>query len=260
MRRIIPILLLLCSCQKVVTLKLNNAPPQLIIEGNVTDGLQPDTVKIMRSVNFYADNSFPTVSGAAVTISDNAGVTDHLTEASPGVYITHTLRGKPGNTYNLSVVVNDSTYTAASTMPQVVPLDSVTFRSSNRFNRSQINAVANFQDPPGVKNYYRFQEYINGTPFTKDIFVFDDRLSDGKYIEYELDMDSIYLYAGDQLKVDMYCVEQKDFDYFFQLLRSAGTGTFNTNASPANPSTNISNGAYGYFSAHTVRSKTVAVY
>ncbi|GGA98525.1 hypothetical protein GCM10011511_22290 [Puia dinghuensis] len=244
----------------MVTLQLNNAPPQLVIEGNVTDGLQPDTVKIMRSVNFYADNTFPMVSGASVTISDNTGVTDHLTETSPGVYITSTLQGKPGNTYNLSVVVNDTTYSASSTMPLLVPLDSITFRSSNRFNRSQINAVANFQDPPGVKNYYRFQEYINGTPFTKDIFVFDDRLSDGKYIQYELDMDSIYLYVGDQLKVDMYCVEKNDYDYFFQLLRSSGTGTFNTNASPANPSTNISNGAYGYFSAHTDRSKTVAVY
>src|SRR5579859_6804591 len=104
MRRIIPcIILVLFSCKKVVTLKLNNAPPQLVIEGNVTDGPDADTVKIIRSVNFYADNTFPTVSGASVTISDNTGVTDKLTEITPGVYITHTLQGKPGNTYNLSV-------------------------------------------------------------------------------------------------------------------------------------------------------------
>ena len=260
MRRIFPILILLCSCQKVVNLNLDNAPPQLVIEGNVTDSPDPDTVKIMRSVNFYANNAFPMVSGAAVTISDNTGVNDVLSEISPGIYITHTLQGRTGNTYNLSVVLHDTTYKAASTMPQLVPLDSITFRSSGRFNKSQINAVVNFQDPLGIKNYYRFQEYINGTPFTKDIFVFDDRLSDGKYIERELDMDSIYLHVGDQLKVDMYCVDENDYNYFFQLLRSDGTGTFNTNASPANPSNNISNGAYGYFSAHTVRSQTVTVY
>jgi len=266
MRRIIPCLvfvLILCACQKVVTLNLDNAPPQLVIEGNVTDGPAPDTVKIMRSVNFYADNNYPAVSGATVSISDNTGVTDVLTEFSPGIYITHTLKGTPGNTYSLAVTVSDTTYTAVSTMPQPVTFDSVTFTTNSAFRKGQITPQVNFQDPPGITNYYRFQEHINGAPFTKDIFVFDDRLSDGRYIQWNLRMDSAYLNNGDLLQVDMYCVDKNDYTYFFQLDRSGGGGrggAFDTNASPANPSTNISNGAYGYFSAHTVRSKTVAVY
>jgi hypothetical protein len=259
MRRIIPILFILCGCQKVVTLKLNNAPPQLVIEGNVTDGPNPDTVKIIRSVNFYADNTFPAVSGASVTISDNTGVKDVLTESSPGIYITHTLKGTPGNTYNLSVVINDTTYSAVSTMPQPVALDSITFTTSG-FRKGKITPIANFQDPPGIHNYYRFEEHINGAPYTKDIFVFDDRLSDGRYINLDLRTDSATLNVGDLLQVDMYSVDNNDYTYFFQLGRSTSTGAFNTDASPANPSTNISNGAYGYFSAHTVRSQTVAVY
>lgn len=260
MRRIFLFLFILCSCQKVVTLNLNTAPPQVVIQGNVTDGTAPDTVKISRSVNFYADNTFPAVSGAAVTISDNAGVKDVLSEISPGVYITHTIQGKPGNTYSLSVVIKDTSYTAVSTMPQPVNLDSITFTSSGRFGKSQITPIANFQDPPGLGNYYRFQEHINGALFTKNIFVFEDRLSDGRYINYNLRNDSAYIQAGDRLQVDMYCVDKNDYTYFFQLERTIGTGAFNSNASPANPSTNISNGAYGYFSAHTVSSKIVRVY
>jgi hypothetical protein len=261
MRRIFPFLFLLCfSCQKVVTLKLNNAPPQLIIEGNLTDGADPDTVKVLRSVNFYADNSFPTVSGAVVTISDNTGAKDNLTEVLPGNYITHTLRGVPGNTYTLSVTLNDTTYTASSTMPQPVPIDSVTFSNSSQINKSEIVPVVNFQDPPGIANYYRAEEHINGALYAKRYFVFSDRLSDGRYLRLDLTPDSTNMQSGDILRVDVYSVDQNDYNYFFELNKNASTGGFDTNTSPANPTTNLSNGAYGYFSAHTVLSKTVTVH
>lgn len=263
MRKIIPIFLLtLFSRQKVVTVKLDAAPSQLVIEGNITDTQGPDTVRIMRSVNFYADNNFPGVSGATVTVADNTGAKETLTEIPPGIYITKTLKGTPGNTYNLSVVINDTIYTAASTMPQPVNFDSVTFTTNSAFRKGQITPLVNFQDPPGITNYYRFEQQINGVPFSKDFFVFEDRLSDGRYIQWNLRMDSAYLSTGDLLKVNMYCVDKNDYNYFFQLFQSGGSGArsvFNTDASPANPSTNISNGAYGYFSAHTVRSKTVIV-
>jgi hypothetical protein len=255
--------LLFFSCQKVVTLKLTNAPPQLVIQGEVTDQPGPYTVTLGNSVNFYAENTFPAVSGAAVKISDNTGFTDTLTETSPGVYTTHTWQGVPGNTYTLVVIVNDTAWSAVSTMPLPVPLDSVTFTTaSGRFGgkkNQQITAIANFQDPAGIKNYYRFMEYINGVALTKDIFVFDDRLSDGRYINFNLRNDTSYLNTGDQLRVDMYCVDANDYNYFFQLNRTTSTGAFNTTASPANPTTNLSNGAFGYFSAHTVSSGTVSV-
>jgi hypothetical protein len=261
MRRIIPYLLLLCcSCQKVVNLKLDNAPPQLVIIGNLTDGAGPDTVKVLHSVNFYADNSFPAVSGAAVIIRDNNGNKDSLTETLPGNYITHTLRGIPGNTYTLSVTLNDAAYTASSTMPQPVNFDSISFTTSNRIRKSQITPVVNFQDPPGIANYYRFDEHINGGLYTKNFFVFSDRLSDGRYISLNLRTDSTNLNSGDVLQVDMYCVDKNDYTYFFEQNKTTTTGAFNTDASPANPATNLSNGAFGYFSVHTIRTRTVTVY
>lgn len=249
---------LVCACQKTVTLPLNTAPSQVVIQGEVTNQPGPYTVLINKTVGFYADNTFPSVSGASVKISDGV-ITDSLTETSPGVYTTHTLQGRSGATYTLTVGLGDSTYTASSTMPAPVTLDSVTFDNSGRFRKNQITPQANYQDPPNVKNYYQFIMYINGTQFTKDIYAFDDRLTDGKYIVQNLRMDSSYLNVGDQLRVDMYCVDVNVFNYFNQLSQSNGTGAFNTAASPANPSSNISNGAYGVFSAHTVSSKTAIV-
>jgi hypothetical protein len=251
---------LFCSCHKIVTLKLNTASAQIVIQGEVTDVAGPYTVTINQTVGFYADNSFPAVSGAVVKISDNQGATDSLTETStPGVYTTHTLQGMPGNTYTLSVFAQNENYSAISTMPAPVPLDSVTFETTSGFGQHRIDAVANFQDPAGIKNYYQFQEYINGQLFNKDIFIFEDRLSDGKYISNNLRTDSSYLNSGDDLEVKMYCIDANVYNYFYQLDQSSGNGAFNTTASPANPVSNISNGAYGYFSAHTTQSMSVQV-
>src|SRR5665213_1321303 len=228
---------LLFACKKTVVLPLNTVPPQIVIQGEVTDRPGPYSVSINQTTNFYADNIFPPVPGAVVRIADNLG-----------------------NTYTLSVSVNNKQYNATSVMPEPVMLDSVGFEATTGFGQERISAIAYFQDPAGVQNYYQFKEYINGELFTKDAFVFDDRLSDGKYISNTLRMDSSYLNPGDQIKVSMYCIDKNVYNYLFQLQQSSGGGAFNTTASPADPESNISGGAYGYFSAHTVQSRNVVVY
>ncbi|HEY4208657.1 MAG TPA: DUF4249 domain-containing protein [Puia sp.] len=250
----------LYACQKTIHLNLNNAAPQIVIEGEVTDDTSgPYTVRVHRSVSFYSENSFPAVSGASVKISDNEGHVDSLMETTPGVYATQSLKGRPGNTYTLSVVSQDTLYTAVSTMPQPVKLDSISFNHEKIFGDNSIYAIPNFQDPPGVANYYQFVEYLNDQLLNKDIFVFDDRLSDGRYIMRTLRNDSTYLQQSDWLEVKMYCIDKPVFNYFDQLDQSGGRGGANT-ASPASPASNISNGALGYFSAHTVRSIRLQVY
>lgn len=245
------------SCQKVVSLNLNNAAPQLVIEGEITDGPGPYTVLINQSVDFYADNTYPAVSGAAVKVSDDQGNTDSLHETSPGVYSTTFLQGKPGATYSLSVATQNKNYTAVSTMPLRVLLDSLTLNITSGFGQQRIDAIVNFQDPPGIANYYEFVEYVNGQPFPRNNFVFDDRLSDGKYISLVLRTDSSYISSGDAVRVDMYSIDENTYTYFLELRQSSGTGAFNATASPANPTTNVIGGALGYFSAHTTQSKTI---
>jgi len=250
----------LYACKKTVHLNLNSAAPQIVIEGEITDDTTgPYAVRINRSIPFYTENSFPAVSGASIKISDNEGHVDSLVETSPGVYTTQTLKGRPGNIYSLSVLAQDTLYTAVSTMPQPVKLDSITFNHQHIFGDKSIFAIPNFQDPPGIANYYQFVEYLNNKLLNKDIFVFDDRLSDGRYISRSLRNDSAYLQPSDWLEVRMYCIDKPVFDYFDQLEQSSGGDRGNA-ASPANPVSNISNGALGYFSAHTVRSIKLQVY
>ncbi len=180
-----------------------------------------------------------------------------LTETSePGrLFDQFALQGQSGHTYKLSVLYDGATYAATSTMPAAVELDSVTFVQNFDFNnKNAINAVVNFPDPPGLGNDYQFIEFQNGRQLP-DLFVFEDRLSDGKYIRQTLYNDTSTLVKGDQFEVDMYCVDKNIYNYFFSLFTVTGNNGFQFRQSPANPNSNISNGSLGYFSAHTVVSR-----
>jgi hypothetical protein len=244
------------SCEKVIQVDLNSAAPQVVIEGEISNAAGPYQVRISKTVNFSSNNVFPPVSRAVVKITDNTGFTDSLTEASPGTYTTRSITGKPGNTYTLSVSAEGKQYTAISTMPQPVNLDSVTIEKTKIFNNTRISAVVNFKDPVGLGNYYQFTEYLNGT-LLPEVFVLEDRLSDGKYISRSLFSDSSDLKNGDNLSVKMYCIDQNVYDYMRTFRRVTNNG--NQSASPANPISNLSNGALGYFSAHTTQTKQVTV-
>jgi len=163
----------------------------------------------------------------------------------------------PGHTYQLYVLANGQTYTATSTMPQPVVMDSLSFQILSNFGKTQINTQANFQDPIGIANYYTFQEYIN-SKLLQQTFVFDDRLSDGKYIVSNLYTDSSYISVGDTIAVNMSCVDKNVYNYFNTLQQAADANGFQT-ATPSNPVTNLSNNALGYFSASTVNSKRAVV-
>ena len=248
----------LCSCKKVIDVNLKNAATQMVITGEVNNRPGPYQVTITKTVNFTSDNNFPAVSGALVIITGN-GVTDTLTENTPGNYLTHALKGKPGNSYALNVLIEGHSYTATSVMPQPVRLDSIDFMLGRENN---IFPVAYFKDPTGVPNYYQFIEYENGKKLSngRGNSVFDDRLSDGRYISRLLYNDSTDLKSGDTLIVQMNCVDKPVYDYLNQLLQiTGGGGRGFSSPTPANPTTNITGGVLGYFSANTVTGKEALV-
>jgi hypothetical protein len=237
----------------VINVNLNNANPNIVIEGIVNDAPGPYEVQITQTVNFSDPNIFPPISGAVVKITDNtSGITDSLKEGLPGIYLTQNLlQGLTGHTYQLYVLSNGQEYTASSTMPAKVNLDSVSFYTSDIFGTKSTSAVANFQDPAGIANYYTFTEYVNGQAINQT-FNFSDRLSDGKYIRRQLFNDSSYINPGDQVTIEMHCVDNQVWQYFNTLGQARGNNS--QAVTPANPLSNISNNALGYFSAQTTQS------
>jgi len=246
-------LMLLASCTKVINVDLNSVSPNIVIEGNLNDGPGPYQVKLTQTVNFSDPNFFPPVTAAIVQITDvTAGYTDSLTEGVPGTYTTKNLTdGVPGHQYQLFVSSNGQTYTASSTMPLPVTLDSVSFYSSSIFGETRTNAVANFQDPADIANYYTFTEFVNGQKVDRT-FDFNDRLSNGKYVRLQLFNDST-INPGDKVRIEMHCVDNPVWQYFNTLGQAKGNNS--QSITPANPVSNISNNALGYFSAQTIQIK-----
>jgi len=253
---ILSLLIVFIACTKTITPSLNTVAPQLIIQGVVSDTAGPYYVSIVNSVGFYTDNSYPGISGVAVTITDStAGLKDVLTETTTGLYVTHTLvRGISGHTYLLNVSLNGKTYTASSTMPQPVLLDSVSFDTATDSKR--FRAQANYQDPKGIVNFYKYSLVINGV--RDDRFqTFEDRLSDGRYIQDKIDADTSEIKRSDMIQLSLAGIDRNVYTY----LSEAENIAYNNSslAAPATPVSNISGGCLGYFSAQTVSCKTGVV-
>jgi len=251
------ILLAYTSCQKVIDLKLNNAAPQLVIEGNVTDQFQPQSVMLSTSVPFSAQSVYPPVSGATVTITDKALGTFTLVEGPKGTYSTVPFKGNYGDTYTLSVQTGGKTYTATSTMPNLVPLDSLTVRGDVFDNKNSRTITVNYQDPPNIANQYLFVMYINNKQ-VNTIFTNDDSFTNGRYVQGDLFQNDIDINLHDTVTVNMECIDENIYKYWFSLSQQQGSGPGGGTA-PSNPPSNLSNNALGYFSAHTAHTKAVVI-
>ena len=65
---------------------MNSSEPQTVIEGNIGTTGDSTLIKITKSINFDESNNFPLVQNAIVTVSDDAGNSETLTEISAGNY------------------------------------------------------------------------------------------------------------------------------------------------------------------------------
>jgi hypothetical protein len=254
------IVLTIASCQKVIDLKLNNAPAQIVIEANITDQEGPQYVTITKSVPFTATDNFPTVTGAVITLNDGAGRQFHFNEVHPGLYILYPFQGGVyGRTYTLTVKIGDTTYTAQSTMPTVsVPLDSITDKP-NVFGKSSLRTIAvNYQDPPDIANQYLFVLFVNSIE-VGTIFTNDDSFTNGRYVKEDLFQTDIDIHPGDTASVNMACIDRNIYQYWYTLSQQQTNGP-DGGVTPSNPPSNFNNNALGYFSAHTITGKSIIVY
>lgn len=246
------------SCTEKMNIKLDNAAPQLVIEGIVTNDPYC-AVLLSKSTNANEPaNNIKGVSNALVVISDNTGNKDTLQELTEGFYQGFKTAGVPGRTYFLEVKVENKTYTASSTMPEPVEIDSVKIEESTGSfmnpDNKRLRGVCYFKDPAGIKNYYKLEAIKNGK-YQFSNTVFTDRLWDGKLRTFFVPSDSIV--KGDTLTARLLSIDQNVYEYFL-VLRDLNS-LFNKPAAPANPPTNISPTTLGYFSAHTVNAKTIIV-
>lgn len=253
------------SCQKVIDVDLNSADPKVVIEGVIyRDFIGPFSVKLSHTGSYFDVNKFNGIPGATVIISDNVGTIDTLKENITGIYYTQKISATSGRTYTLQVNVNNEKYYASSTMPEKVEIDSVNYYKPEGLNFGPDRRAGGkvvrvyFNDPVGKGNYYRLKLHVNDTVinFNGNYLLYQDNYLDGNLVEAQLFGKEVF--PGDNVLVELLSIDKSTYDYFngLNLLAPRGGGS---SAAPANPPTNVSEGAVGYFSAQAISRKSIKV-
>jgi hypothetical protein len=247
----------LMGCEKEIKLPIDENQSMLVIDAVITDEPGPYYVKLTKSVAVLDDSRYPEVSNAKVIMKDNFGLTDTLKYTNKGVYLTNKLKGAYGTTYFLEILLDGKKYSAQSTMPKKVTLDSLTISYVSFF--SQYSVIPMYTDPITLGNNYRFVQTINDT-LDKTYHIFNDNLNNGKENQRPLntDSDSLKVKLNDFVSVEMQCITSPTYLYYYSLRQIGGAGP-GGGTTPSNPPSNIIGGALGIFSAHTVQRKKIQI-
>lgn len=253
----ISLLVFFASCEKIIELDFKDVESKLVVEAVITDQEGPHYVKLTKSVNFNEPSFYPLIEDALVIITDNTGVVDTLIYTENGIYQTSKIQGIVGRMYDLKVIVDNRTYSSRTVMPAKVNLDTIVVIDF-QFGPSLLKyTIPIYLDPMELGNKYRFLLTVNGVK-DKDIILINDNVNNGQYNGQPLRSSGITIKSGDIVSVEMQTITEAIYNYYYTLdqisAREGGGGT-----TPANPPSNISGGALGYFSSHTTQSKTITI-
>jgi len=231
---------------------------------SISDKPENNRVIITKSTDFYQPGQYEKISGAEVVVTELNGESYIFTENSKGEYTNINLVAKIGKEYSINVNYNNTSYSAKSVMKPQLEMDSIAVISEKRPFRDEpfYEYHVYFQDNPEMEDFARFKLYFDGV-VKNGIFRYDDRLTDGNYIDFwqfffEPDDD---IKPGVEVTIELLTIDKASFEYLNTLRRvlASSTGGPFGSTSPSNPNTNWNNGALGYFSAFSIDSKSVII-
>lgn len=255
---------LLFSCEKVIELDLNDAETKLVVEAQLNNGEGENYVILSKSGSFYESNDFLMVKDAKVTINDNDGNSYELTEVEDGVYYNALLDGQFLTKYSLKIESENETYTAQSTMPNLVTIDSIALEikqgngpgggGGGGSDEESFRISCHFQDPANVDNYYKLS-IRNMVTGESEFTIYNDDYFDGR--DADLPIRGASVFSGDSLVVELHSLDKANYE-FFKLLESNGMSAFST--SVGNPTPNIDGkDVFGIFGATAVDRKPLII-
>lgn len=248
-----PFLILACiSCEEKIEVDLNEANAKVVIEADINNLDRRQEIKISKTVSFNENRGFEPIENAVVTVMTGAGRVFNFNPVGNGVYVHENMSITAQQNYTLNVTVDGEVYSATTRMPNYVEVDSVGITKENIFNEDYYFVNLNFDDPAGVENYYKYNIAIqrNNGESTNMQFnsVYSDKFNDGLHVKHQIGGRNAEIYNGDKVTIRRYCISKDVYTYWSEY-QSTNPGS----ASPANPTSNISNGALGYFSVAGVK-------
>ncbi len=270
-------ILVLCSllvssvaCEKELDVALPPFTPKLVIDGWIEQNQYP-TVILTRNAGYFdgVDSSSIrdlVVTTAKVSISDGERE-EVLTLRRRDAYFPNFLyqgtdiRGEVGRTYRLTVTSEGKTYTATTTIPAPVPLDSVWY--DPRSPTDTLGYVrAGLTDPAAEANYYRlFTQRVGKDDAFVPVYLsaISDQYFNGQSLSFSVlrganslsnITDDLYFERDDTIRVKMCTIDRVHYDFWRTLEREL-YATGNPFASSGNEVlSNIEGGALGVWGGY----------
>lgn len=254
----------LFSCEEVIQLDLEATPQKVVIEGLFTDRRGDQFVRISKTADFYNSDALEVVSGADVTVTSSDGEVIPFIEITSGYYApSGKVSGQIGMSYKLAVRIDDQVYESEEQLLRVTDIDSLNYEltedpSDERMEKGHLyDLLMYFQEPKGTQDYYFFKFYRNDSlAYTNanDIYLTSDEALSESIKGFPA---PVYYAENDTAYMEMFSLTRKGYLYFSDLanLQFSDGGLFGP--VPANPRSNISNGALGFFQVSAVVSKEI---
>jgi hypothetical protein len=263
----------LVACEEPYHIEQDASEVNIVIEGLLTNREDMQYIKVSRTVDFYTDGDAPRVSDAIVSVTDDLGnVFEYVhnpnnSEDSLGYYFpANPFSGEIGRTYELTVVVDGTTYSASDKLLSITPIDSLTTRldseeQADPEDQGRFYEVLIFvKEPQDEENFYLFKFYRNDSlSFDNhtDIYYSDDKL-------LQENIDGIpapsHFALNDLARVEAYSLSRQGYVFYndlSSLLNNDSGGMFGP--IPSTPRTNLTNGALGFFQVSAVAIEEIIV-
>lgn len=103
-----------------------NYQEAIVVQGMITDQPGPYLIQVSKTISVDEQGEDAGVlTGASVTIKDDQGNFEQLTETSPGNFYTSTIQGVVGNSYTITVTTSDGN-SYQSSPEKIVPVGDIT--------------------------------------------------------------------------------------------------------------------------------------
>jgi len=157
------------ACIDPLAIDTDEESATLVIDGMITTEQGPYSVRLSTSKG-YDDFSNRAVSGATVTLFDDEGNDEVLTEVESGLYRTSItgIKGKVGGSYYITIVTSEGKkyQSAPETILPTVAIDSIYYELNTEIEyigqfstreRSYFQIYVDVSDIPGSRNFYRWE-------------------------------------------------------------------------------------------------------
>ena len=222
--KLIILIIIFHSCEKVIDIETEFDDKRLVIDANISkhrDSLNGiASVKLSETIPYFSDQE-SIVKNALVKIKTNQIVYNLVYNNDKKEY-SSIIENINKEEFVLSIIRNENTYTSSEKLITTPKIKSVIFGDRKSLNKDEVELRVTFIDPPEKGNYYLWKfgpkksgkydylpaldKYINGNEFTFSFFI--DKTE--------------YLQNSDFINIEINGISENYYNYLNILTSQAG--------------------------------------